>query len=378
MIERKMGYRGSKSDSKISVKEQRVDGSRYFNPRFKYLRYTLMGFERNYPVKILSNQTNIFRRNYSIYTHKPHEVKLSLMDPWFITGFSDAESSFSILIQHNVKHNTNWRVKVIFAIALHKKDKLLLENLQNYWGRGKLHVHGKNSVQYRVESIKDLQVIIDHFDMYPLLTCKLADYILFKKAFNIIKDKHHLTEKGLFLLIGIKSSLNLGLNTELKQAFPNWEGYKVNRPDLVSRSIPNPNWLAGFSSGDSSFDIKISNSPSTKSGKRVQLRFSIGLNIREIDFIKNLLNYFKLNQVEGKSSYIYYGNNFVSLQVIKFSDIRDIIIPFFNKYPIQGVKEKDFSNFVIVADMINKNEHLTLFGFNKISQIKAFMTEERT
>jgi hypothetical protein len=39
-----MGNRGSKSDSYLSVKEQRVDGSYLGQPR---LKCTLMGFERS-------------------------------------------------------------------------------------------------------------------------------------------------------------------------------------------------------------------------------------------------------------------------------------------------------------------------------------------
>jgi hypothetical protein len=55
--EKRMSNRGSKSVvcNNAIVKEQRVDGSR----REKYiprLRCTLMGFERNYQIKILSNQ----------------------------------------------------------------------------------------------------------------------------------------------------------------------------------------------------------------------------------------------------------------------------------------------------------------------------------
>ena len=56
MNENEMGYRGSKSANK-AVKEQRVDGSWCKKPL--HLRYTLMGFERNYQVKILSKQLNI-------------------------------------------------------------------------------------------------------------------------------------------------------------------------------------------------------------------------------------------------------------------------------------------------------------------------------
>lgn len=60
MSENKMGYRGSKSVLDTNtVKEQRVDGSWFINLVYTWLinlRCTLMGFERNYPIKIPSNQ----------------------------------------------------------------------------------------------------------------------------------------------------------------------------------------------------------------------------------------------------------------------------------------------------------------------------------
>jgi len=58
MIEKKMGYRGSKSGI-FPVKEQRVDGSWLLNKLadpIRSLRCTLMGFERNYQVKIPAKQ----------------------------------------------------------------------------------------------------------------------------------------------------------------------------------------------------------------------------------------------------------------------------------------------------------------------------------
>jgi len=77
MIEREMGYRGSKSitdlhkptsHKSVIVKEQRVDGS-WHN---RCLRCTLMGFERNYQVKIPSKQINKYREYTFIKFHKYH------------------------------------------------------------------------------------------------------------------------------------------------------------------------------------------------------------------------------------------------------------------------------------------------------------------
>jgi len=111
MSENEMGYRGSKSEIKnpqlneISVKEQRVDGS-YFRSNLK-LRCTLMGFERNYQIKILSKQLN--KRYYSSLSKTSNTL-----NPWFITGFTDAEGCFSI--KTDVKYKLKWRTSIIFII----------------------------------------------------------------------------------------------------------------------------------------------------------------------------------------------------------------------------------------------------------------------
>jgi len=106
-------------------------------------------------------------------------------------------------------------------------------------GVGGIHKHGKNSIQLRVESIKELQKVVDHFDKYPLVSGKAVDYFLFKECFNIIKQQEHLTHGGLLKLIAIKASLNLGLPLNLKEAFPNVEGH--SRPDYTFKGIVDPN-----------------------------------------------------------------------------------------------------------------------------------------
>ena len=61
-METEKGYHGSKSiilTDNIVVKEQRVDGSYCIKTKIMQLRCTLMGFKRNYQIKVLSKQLNI-------------------------------------------------------------------------------------------------------------------------------------------------------------------------------------------------------------------------------------------------------------------------------------------------------------------------------
>jgi hypothetical protein len=63
--------------------------------------------------------------------------------------------------------------------------------------------------------------------------------------------------------------------------------------------------------------------------------------------------------------------------VTKFSDIEQKIIPFFKKYPINGVKSLDFSDFCKVVEIIRVKEHLTQKGLAEIEKIKSGMNTKR-
>ena len=86
-----------------------------------------------------------------------------------------------------------YRVNLSFNIGLHNKDLELLKLIKAYFGKGGIIKLGKQSSLFRISSIEDLKVVFDHFDAYPLLTQKKADYILFKQVYEIVSTKGHLS-----------------------------------------------------------------------------------------------------------------------------------------------------------------------------------------
>lgn len=94
-----------------------------------------------------------------------------------------------------------------------------------------------------------------------------------------------------------------------------------------------------------------------------------------------MVHYFKtLNQKStGKLNhqYVSKSGNTISLAITKTSELMEVIIPFFEKYLIQGVKSLDFADFKKVAIMIGAKEHLTIEGLNRILEIKLNMNKHR-
>ena len=282
-----------------------------------------MGCENSYQIKIPSKQLVIQTKNFSTYSQKfnksllqnytPKESILpeqflktdvynNKLNPWFVTGFTDAEGCFGLYIYKNDKIKTGWSISLVYQISLHKKDKQILEQIQNYFGVGGITSHGSTSLKYSVRSIKDMQIIIDHFNKFPLITNKLNDYILFKLAYAILLKKEQLSLEPLLLslsqqrqkeikkLVSIKSSMNLGLSFELKAIFPNI----IPEPKeiIYDYPIPDPNWVAGFVSGEGCFIVDINKSNSNKVGFSVNLRIMISQHARNKILLYNLIIYF--------------------------------------------------------------------------------------
>jgi hypothetical protein len=156
-------------------------------------------------------------------------------------------------------------------------------------------------------------------------------------VFEIIQSKEHLTLEGLKKIVAIKATLNRGLSEELKVAFPLI--IPVPRPLInpVNQVIPDPQWVAGFTSGEGCFQISVSSSANSKFKVRVQLEFSVIQHVRDEQLISKLIKYFDCGNV-----YLKKQGQAVEYRVFKFSNIENKILPFFTKYPVIGEKSKDF------------------------------------
>lgn len=129
-------------------------------------------------------------------------------------------------------------------------------------------------------------------------------------------------------------------------------------------------------------------------GKRVRLIFGTCLHIRDKELLIGMANYFydlepKLsNQMDNNllpsrimpDKYLYSSEAKETslLQIKNYFFIVNKIIPFFNEYPILGVKSSDFADFKKVAELMETKQHLTSEGLSKIIEIVKGMNLDRS
>lgn len=182
--------------------------------------------------------------------------------------------------------------------------------------------------------------------------------------------KEHLKIEGLNKIVGIRATMNTGINENLKESFHGI--IPVEKPIMEGVANPDPDWFAGFASAESCFLINIKNSSSNNCGYQVWLSFTLTQHKRDVDLIKSLVGYLGCGSVEITTK-----REVVNLHVRKLSDIVNIVIPFFLEHPIRGVKSQDFEDWCKGANLMLEGRHLTIEGVEEIRKIKLGMNSKR-
>jgi hypothetical protein len=293
------------------------------------------------------------------------------LDPLFITGIFDAESSFLIAMLNNSRYKTGWNVQARIQLKMHEKDRSLVLKIQEYFGGiGLVSKPNNNStVEFRVHSIKDItNVIIPHFDNYPLLTKKYSDYMLFKNVINLMLEKQHTNLEGIQKIINTRASMNWGLSDQLKKAFP--DTIPVIREERVNNYntlVHSKLWIAGFSTGESNFFIAINKSKTTDN-IYASLRFSIAQDLRDVALLESFVNFFKCGYVVR-----YEKRSIAEFVVTRIDDIVNHVIPLFEEHNIAGSKYSNYCSFKRAALMVKNKEHLKENGLKEVLLLKDKM-----
>ena len=292
---------------------------------------------------------------------------------------------FTCSVLKSSSYKFGWEVQLCFQIKLHVRDLPVLFGIQHSLGGIGTVSSNQSFGAFRVRKFNELVELVKFFDEYPLISQKRGDYLLFKQILSIMQLKEHLTLEGLQKIINIRATLNYGLSKELQLMFP--ETIPVSRPIRETSVIPHSQWIAGFTSAEGNFSVSLDKGifKSLAPGppllslsilwirKRSEGLFKITQHQRDEVLLTAIKEYFSCGYC-----YLRKKEFVMDLKITKFSDINDIIIPFFINNRILGVKSLDFNDWCLISEIVKKREHESEKGALKIREIQRGMNRGRS
>ena len=118
---------------------------------------------------------------------------LRALDPWYVTGFTDGEGSFTF-------SRSSAQMALYFSIKLVATELPLLESIQRFFGVGTIYAvkarapiaagagAAKSASLYRVTRHDELDRVTDHFNEYPLRGKKAESYKIWRAMVALKRD----------------------------------------------------------------------------------------------------------------------------------------------------------------------------------------------
>ncbi len=130
-------------------------------------------------------------------------------------------------------------------------------------------------------------------------------------------------------------------------------------------------WISGFTDGEGCFTVSVIRNTTTRFGKQIFPEFVITQGAKSLPALENIKKFFDCGSIVLNKRYDNHNEHLYRYCVRSISELKEIIIPFFQEFPLQTYKRKDFLIFKKVIDMMSKKKHLTEKGWKKILELAS-------
>ena len=115
-----------------------------------------------------------------------------------------------------------------------------------------------------------------------------------------------------------------------------------------------PWFISGLSEGESCFSISFTLRRRLRIGIETRPSFSISLNKRDLNLLKQVHDYFQCGAIRYSRS-----DRTYKYEIRAIKELIEKIIPHFKQYPLQGSKAKDFELFCKICKAVQANLHMS-------------------
>jgi LAGLIDADG endonuclease len=273
----------------------------------------------------------LFRLNYSLLYNKNFDED----DQWLFWFIGFVEGDGAIL---------SYNKRASFIIT--QKEEKILNEIQKVLGFGQVK-NFKGFSRYMVHDNKNIFLLFCLFNRHLVLSHRQAQlekwYLCLINAVKFNWSQFKIVEMPTF-------------NFEKK----NWNGLD----SLVTPSLENA-WLSGFTDAEGCFYVYIVES------KTINFRYI--LDQKEENILQNIKELFGVGSIRERKSTI---NPVYRLEIsCNKLETMNKICEYFRVFPLRTTKNKNFSYWLDIFQLVQKGKHKTLQGLIEIKQLKSLMNK---
>lgn len=284
------------------------------------------------------------------------ELKLN---PMWVTGITDGEGNFSVNIQKGI---SNPKVALTFKIDQKEDSAGILYDLARYFNCGKVVSDNRGFKSFKVTKLNDIvNIIIPHFDEYPLVTSKQLNFLAFKEIALMLDNKSVNIER-IEAIVG---------NMNSRRSF-------LEKWAHLSKSLLtalNPHWIQAFIDGEGSFQFGIADRIS-RGSKYVATTptLEIAQNTHDVKVLDLIKQYFEAGYIKPKFN-ISSLDEAMSVRSVSRFVLRDSekIIQFVDQYPMLTRKHEDYLKWKNLVSLKESRAFDSAEGRAMMESIKASM-----
>lgn len=136
-------------------------------------------------------------------------------------------------------------------------------------------------------------------------------------------------------------------------------------------------WLVGFVDGEGCFSCPIYRQRSMKLGWQVRPQFTVVQGESSRDVLEEMARFLGCGKVYINRRHDNHREHLASYSVYRLSELRSVIVPFFERNPLRTAKRDNFAKFAEIVDLMTIGRHLTVPGLIEIAEIVQTMNHRK-
>jgi LAGLIDADG endonuclease len=156
-----------------------------------------------------------------------------------------------------------------------------------------------------------------------------------------------------------------------------YDGDNVTGADNQQERLRVAGWITGFVDGEGCFAVPMHRNPTSSVGWQVQPQFVVVQAASSIRALEALRDYFGCGRINVNRRRDNHREPLYRYIVRRFSDLDEVIVPFFKTYRLRTAKRENFEKFVEVLELMKQRRHLSIDGLVEIARIAETMNHRK-